>query len=134
MSTAAIACVRRAVELGNEGKLEDLLTLYHPDAELRDLASPPDFPEVLRGREAVVASWHQWLEDLGDWNAKVYEYIDADPWVVCDMLWRATGKESAAPVERHDAGAFEVRNGLICRQILGFADVATALKELERAS
>jgi ketosteroid isomerase-like protein len=134
MSQQHLNCLRRAIELGNAGDLEGLAALYHADAELRELNPPPDFPEVIRGREAVLASWERWLEALGAWNVEVCEYIDADPWVVCDMRWRAAGKGSAAPAEWRDAGAFEVEDGLIVRQILGFADAPTALRAIADAA
>jgi ketosteroid isomerase-like protein len=127
-----VDCLRRAVELGNAGEFEALAELYHPEAELRDLQRPPDSPEVVHGRDAVVASWERWLEALGEWNVEVSEYIDADPWVVCDMLWRATGKGSAAPVEWRVTEAFEVRDGLIVRHIENFPDIPTALRTIER--
>ena len=133
MSQENVDCLRRAVEVGNAGDLEALAALYDPDVEMRDLQHPPDFPEVLQGREAVVAAWGHWLEALGDWRVDVEEYVDADPWVVCDMRWRATGKGSTASIDWRVTDAFKVANGRIVRQIAGFPDVAAALREIGTA-
>jgi ketosteroid isomerase-like protein len=107
--------------------------LYHPDAELRDLQHLPDIPEVLRGREAIVATWERWLEALDDWTLEVNEYIDADPWIVCDVRWRATGRGSEASIDWRVAEAYDVKDGMIVRQIAGFPDVAAALDAVKQA-
>ena len=128
MSQEDVDFLRRAVELGSETDLEAMAARYHPDAELRDLQHLPDIPEVLRGRAAILATWERWLEALDDWTLEVNEYIDADPWVVCDVRWRATGKGSTASIDWRVAEAYEVKDGFIVRQIAGFPNVAAALK------
>ena len=120
----------RAVALANRGDVEAAAKLYHPDAELRDLQHPPDMPEILRGRTEIVASLARWLEALDSWTIEVLEYIDADPWVVSEVRWRATGRDSGAPIEFRAAEATEVKDGQIVRQIAGYPDLATALADL----
>lgn len=131
MSQENVDCLRRAVALGNAGDLDALAELYHPEVEMRDLQNPPDMPEELHGRAAIVSSWGRWLDALENWTVDVVELVDADPWVVCDLRWRATGKGSAASIDWRVTDAFEVRDGKIVRQIAGFPDVASALRELE---
>jgi ketosteroid isomerase-like protein len=128
MSQENIDFLRQAVELGDEHDLDSLAARYHPDAELRDLQHLPDIPETLIGREAIIAVWRRWLEALENWTVEVREYIDAEPWVVCDVHWHATGKGSATPIDWRVVEAYEVREAQIVRQIAGFPDVATALK------
>jgi ketosteroid isomerase-like protein len=131
MSRANVDCLRRAIELGNAGDLDALAQLYHPDVEMRDMQSPPDLPEMLHGRIGIVAAWQRWLEALEDWRVDLVEVVDADPWVICDIRWRATGRGSAAAIDWRLTDAFEVHDGQIVRQIAGFPDVASALRELE---
>jgi len=131
MSQENVDCLRRAVELGNVGDLDALAELYDPQVEMRDLQHPPDVPEVLHGRTGIVGAWERWLDALEDWNAELVEIVDADPWVVCDIRWCATGKGSTASIDWRLTDAFEVHDGRIVRQIAGFRDVATALRELE---
>src|SRR5436190_3066017 len=128
MSQENVELVRRAVELGNAGDLEAVAELYHSDVELRDLQHPPDTPEVLKGREAIVAAWAKWSESFDGFTLEVYEYVDAHPWVVGDVRWRATGKGSNVSIDWRVAEACEVKDGKIVRVIAGFPNVATALK------
>jgi ketosteroid isomerase-like protein len=99
VSQENVEVIRRAVALVNAGDVEAAVELYHPDAELRDLQAAPGLPEVLRGREAIVAGLTQWLEVFDDWTIEVQENIDAHPWVVCDTQWRATGKGSEVSID-----------------------------------
>src|SRR4051794_8024475 len=115
MSQENVDVIRRAVALANAGEMDAAVELYHPDAELRDLQPAPGIPDTLKGREAIVASLHQWMEGLHDWKVEVHEYIDADPWVVCDTHWRATVKGTDVAVDWRVADAHEIKNGKIVR-------------------
>jgi ketosteroid isomerase-like protein len=128
MSRENMELLRRAVELANAGDLEAVAELYHAHAELRDLQHPPDTPEVLEGRAAIMAGWATWSESFDDFTVEVFEYIDAHPWVVGDVRWRATGKGSNVSIDWHVAEAYEVIDGKIVRVIAGFPNVAAALE------
>jgi ketosteroid isomerase-like protein len=128
MSDENVEIIRRAVELANAGDMEAAVELYHPDVELRDLQPAPGVPEVLRGRDAIVAVLKQWMETLDDWTIEVQEYIDAHPWVVCDTLWRATAKGTDVRIDWRLADAHEVKDGRIVRELYGYPDLAAALE------
>src|SRR3954451_5987107 len=128
MSQQNVDLLLRAVAVANAGDVEAAFDLYHPDAELRDLQHPPDTPEVLRGRDAIVASLKRWSELMDDWNIELHEYVDAHPWVVGELTWQATGKGSDTPVEWRVAEAYEVKDGKITRVLAGFPDLGAALK------
>ena len=128
MSQENVDLLFRAVAVANAGDVEAAFDLYHPDAELRDLQHPPDTPEVLRGRDAIMASLRRWSEVLDDWNIELHEYVDAHPWVAAELTWQATGKGSNTPVDWRVAEAYEVKDGKITRVLAGFPDIATALK------
>jgi ketosteroid isomerase-like protein len=133
MSRENLDLIRRAVELANESNDPQTVEaavaeLYHPDVEQRDLQHAPDLPEVVRGRAAVAAGLQKWMELFDQWSVEVHEYIDADPWVVCDTHWWATGKGSDVSIDWRVADAHEVKDGKIVREIYGFPDVAAALK------
>jgi len=134
MSQQNVDCLRRAVELGNAGELDVLAQLYDVEVEIRDLQNPPDAPELLHGRTGIVAAWARWLEAMENWKVDLVEIVDVDPWVVCDMRWHATGRGSAAATDWRLTEAFEVHDGRIVRQIAGFRDVASALRELSKIS
>ena len=128
MSQQNVEVIRQGNALLNSGDWEGAFALYHPDAELRDLQHAPDLPEVVHGLDGVRLMIGQWIEALDEFGAEVYEYIDADPWVVCDTRWHGKGKGSDVPIEVRATDAYEVRDGLIVRAIIGYRDVATALE------
>ena len=136
MSRENVELIRRGIALVNESDGSQVVEatvaeIYHPDVEFRDLQHPPDVPEVLRGRAAVVAGLQRWMEIFDDWSVEVDEYIDAEPWVVCDTRWRATGKGSDLSIDWRVADAHEVRDGKIVREIYGFPDLAAALEAVQ---
>jgi ketosteroid isomerase-like protein len=121
----------QALALANSGDLEAVAALYHPDVELRDLQHPPDAPEVLQGRAAVVAAWRQWLDSFDGFEIELHDFVDADPWIIGDVSWRATGKGSEASIDWRVAEAYEVKDGKIVRVLAGFANVGDAVKAVE---
>jgi ketosteroid isomerase-like protein len=132
ISEQNLELLRRAAVLGNAGEFEALRELYHPDVEFRDIAHAPDLPEVVHGRDAMLAVFDQWRSVLGDWQVEVLNYIDADPWVICETTWTAVGTASGVPSEFRGADAYEVIDGLIKRVMIGFADLAAATKAIQR--
>ena len=129
MSRQNLEIARRANVALNEGDWDTLLELFAPDVEWRDLMHAPDVPEVLHGLEELRPILSAWTEAYDEFRAEVIEFIDADPWVICDTRWTGTGKGSGAPVEVRSADAYELRDGKIVRAVGGCPDVETA-KEL----
>jgi ketosteroid isomerase-like protein len=124
-----VEIMHRCNERANAGEWDAVLDeVYHPDVELRDLRHAPDLPEVVRGREAVrrvLANWIAAYEELG---AEVYDFVDADPWVVCDTRWYGRGTGSDVPIDVRGADAYELEDGRVARVIIGYPDPATALR------
>jgi ketosteroid isomerase-like protein len=131
VSEENVDLVRQANAFLRRGDLQRVIDLYHEDADWRDLQHAPDTPEAVRGRTAILALWTQWMEVFDNFTADVDEYIDVDPWVVCDTHWRGTGKGSELAIDLRSADAVKVREGKIARVIIGYADVPTALKAVE---
>jgi ketosteroid isomerase-like protein len=128
MSQRNVQLLRRCAELLNVGDWDALFELYHPDAEVefRDVRPPPEMPEVLRGREGVRHVVAHWTAPYDEFGAEVHQYIDADPWVICDTRWHS--KRSDLLVDVRFADAYEVKDGKVRRAIIGYSDVATALE------
>jgi ketosteroid isomerase-like protein len=129
MSQQNVQLLRRCAELLNVGDWDALFELYHPDVqvEFRDLRPLPDTPEVLRGREGVRRVVAHWSAPYDEFGAEVYQYIDADPWVICDTRWYRKSKGSDIGTDVRFADAYEIKDGKIVRAIIGYPDVATAL-------
>lgn len=128
MSQENVELVRRVNALANAGEWDAVFELYHPDIEFRDLQHAPDMPEVFRGRAEGRLVVENWTAAYDEFAAEIYEYIDAPPWVVCDTRWHGKGRGSDVPIDGRAADAYEVRDAVVVRVILGYADVATALK------
>lgn len=138
VSPATMACMpsqnvrllRRCAELLNVGDWDALADLYDADVqvEFRDVQPPSEIPEVLRGREGVRRIAAHWTAPYDELGAEVYEYFDADPWVICDTRWHRKRKDSDRPVQVRFADAYKVKQGKIERAIIGFQDVETALE------
>jgi hypothetical protein len=78
-----------------------------------------------------MAAWAQWLASFDDFSVEINEYVDAHPWVVSDVSWRATGKGSDVSIDWRVAEAYEVNEGKIVRVLAGYPDVASALEAVE---
>ena len=128
MSQANVAIVKRGLALANAGDWDAAFALYHPDAEYQDLQHGPDMPEVLHGLSGLRRVVAMWTDVYDEFGAEVYEYIDADPWVVCDTRWYGRSKDSSVPVDVRVADTYEMRDGKIARAVMGYPDVPTALK------
>jgi ketosteroid isomerase-like protein len=130
MSEANVEIIRRGNALVNAGDWDGLVALYHPEVELRDLQHAPDVSEMQRGPEAIIRVMASWTEVYDEFGAEVYEYIDADPWVICDTCWHGKGKGSDMQIDLHVADAFEVQDGRIVRALVSYPNVAAALEAL----
>ena len=130
MSPTNIRLLRRCAELLNVGDWDGLFELYEPDVgvEFRDVRPPPDIPKTVHGREGVRRIAEHWTAPYAEFGAEVREYIDADPWVICDTRWYRKSKSSDPPIEVRFADAYEVRKGKIRRAIIGCRDVEGALE------
>jgi ketosteroid isomerase-like protein len=130
VSAKNVRLLRRCAELLNVGDWDALFELYGPDiaVEFRDLRPPPDIPEIIHGREGVRRIAEHWTAPYAEFGAEVHEYIDADPWVICDTRWYRKHTSSDLPIEVRFADAYEVGEGKIQRAIIGCRDVQAALE------
>src|SRR2546421_11848697 len=133
MSQENVELVRRGNALFNAGDWDAAFALWHADAEYRDLQHGPDMPEVVDGHDGLRRMAALWAEVYDEFGAEVYEYVDADPWVVCDTRWYGTGRGSAVGVEIRQADAYELQAGKVTRAVLAYPDAATALAAVRSA-
>jgi ketosteroid isomerase-like protein len=128
MSRENVEIVRRSNALFNTGDLDAASELAHPDIEFRDLQNAPDLPEALHGRDSLRLALTYWTDALDEFGVEAYEYIDADPWVIADVRWHGKGKNSEVRVDVRQADACRVEDGKIVEWVVGYPDVAAALK------
>jgi ketosteroid isomerase-like protein len=133
MSQRNVEIVRQGTALLNERRWDELFDLYDRDVEFCDLRSAVDTPQVLRGADSVKALLVAWIEAWENFGSEVYEYVDAEPYVICDTRWYGTGRESGATIDVRQADVCELRDGKVVRLTLGYSSVDRALVELGRA-
>jgi ketosteroid isomerase-like protein len=128
VSAQNVEIIKRRLELANAGDWDGAFAQYRADAEYRDLQHGPDMPEVLHGVSAIGRVAAQWMEVYDEFRVEIYEYVDADPWVVGDARWYGRGKDSSVPVDVRVADAYELEDGKIARAVMGYPDVESALR------
>jgi ketosteroid isomerase-like protein len=128
MSAKNVEIVRRANALFNAGDVEAGLELVHPNVVFRDLQNAPDLPEVLEGRDSLARVLAHWVDVYDEFSAEVYDYVDADPWVIADVRWHGKGKGSELRVDVRQADMCRVQDGRVVEWIVGYPDMATALE------
>jgi ketosteroid isomerase-like protein len=128
MSQENVEIVRAFMASPNAGDWDGMFAWFASDVHLRNLAHAPDAPEVLIGPEAIRAVVASWRETYEQFRTEVYQYVDAEPWVICDTRWYGRGKGSHMAIDQRVADAYEVKDGKIARAIMSNADVAAALK------
>ena len=128
MSQENVDLVRRGFASANAGDWDAVVEGYDPEVEFRDLRPAPDSPEVLHGHAGIRRVLALWTEIYDEFGAEVYEYIDAEPWVICDTCWHGKAKGSDAQIQNRVADAYEVRGGRIVRVVMSYPDVASALR------
>ena len=130
MSQENVEVVRRAFALANAGEWDAVVAIYDSEVEFRNLRPTPDTPEALRGHEGVHRVLALWTAIYDEFGAEVQEYVDADPWVICDTRWHGRVKGSDLLIANRVADAYEIKDGKIVRAVMSYRDVATALEAL----
>jgi ketosteroid isomerase-like protein len=137
MSEENVEIGRRMLEASDRRDGEAVFAAYDPDiefdmSELRTIAGiedwQPDFPEQLRGRDAVRTALHEWVLA---WETVDYEHeelIDAGDQVVHFIRQRIRGRTSGIEFTfRPYAQVWTLRDGKITA-MKTYADRALALE------
>jgi len=119
---------RRANELFNAGEIEAAFALIHPEVEFRDLQHAPDLPEAVSGRDAVGVVLAHWIDAYDELTVEALDFVEVDAWVIADVRWRGRGRGSDVVVDVRQADACRVEDGRIVEWVVGYPDMASALK------
>jgi ketosteroid isomerase-like protein len=130
MSQENVDLVLRGNAAANRGDIAAAAELWHPDAELRDLAHAVDTAQTVNGRDAVLALWSQWRETFDEFRAEIEEIVDRGAHIVCATRWVGRGSASGVAVDVSQVDVYEVRDGKIIRATLAYPDKAAALEAL----
>ena len=130
MSRENVEIVRRIYEAGERRDGETVLSLYDPDIDW-DMSRHP-YAEMFgggvasRGRDQLREWFRQWYEAFDNFQHVLEELIDVGDRVVSVGTDRALGRASGIEVERHIAGVWTLRDGLVTR-VVWFDSVEDAL-------
>ena len=128
MSQENVEIVKEQNAALNGGDIDDALTHFAPDAEVRDLANGPDQPTLVRGIDQIRDVWALWTAAFDELHADVEEFFDAGEAVVCASHWIGRGKTSGMSIDGRQFDVFELRDGKIIRAVLGCKSKAEALE------
>lgn len=88
---------------------------------------PPDLDPVLHGREGYRRGWEGALDVFEDFRQEPEEFIDLGDRILVNTHQRGHGRGSGAPINQQVFQLFELRRGLVIRQV-DFAARSEALK------
>lgn len=128
MSQENVDLVLRGNAAANGGDYAAAAEVWHPNAELRDLAHAVDTAQTVKGRDAVLALWSEWRETFDEFRAEIEEAVDCGTHVVCATRWVGRGSASGVAVDVSQVDVYEVQDGKIVRATLAYPDKATALE------
>ena len=121
-----VALLQRGFEAFNRRDLETVLSMWHPDGELHELADVPDV-RVYHGHDGV----REWLADLtntfADLRFEPQEFSSHGEVVIVDAVATARGRGSGVPLEYRVFFVFRMRGGKAAR-VEGYLDRARALE------
>jgi ketosteroid isomerase-like protein len=109
-----VELLRLGFEAFNRRDLDGLLSVWHPDAELHELADVPDV-RVYRGHDGI----RQWVADLEETFSELRfeprEFLPRGEVVFVGALASGRGRGSGVPLEYEVFFVFGIRDGSAMR-------------------
>jgi ketosteroid isomerase-like protein len=116
MSQENVEIVRRGFKAWNEGRMDDLREVYHPDLVYHPRADEPD-PSPHVGRDAFERLVLGFVESFAETRFEILELIDAGDRVIASTVLHAVphGRESASSAGVSDTYVFvyKLLDGLV---------------------
>lgn len=106
--------VREALNSFLRGDTEHALELADPDIVSVRAPPIPD-PQTYHGTDGVLQMWADWTTDFDEFVMEPLEYVELRDRVIVDVLQRAIGKASGAPVDGRFWFVFTVASGRLTR-------------------
>jgi ketosteroid isomerase-like protein len=132
MSRGNVEVVRRLNEALNERGAQGLDEVWDDsfasDAEIRDRANAPDQAEDLSAKDAMLSALGLWVAAFDELRADIDEYMDRDEFVICEVRWRGTAKDTGLALDMRMFDVWELRDGVIVKGTMGFRSKEEALE------
>jgi ketosteroid isomerase-like protein len=110
----SVEIVREALEAFLRGDTERALELADPDIVSVRAPPIPD-PQTYRGTDGVLQMWADWTTDFDEFEMEALDYIERGDRVIVEIIQRAIGKASGAPVDGRFWFVFTVAAGRLIR-------------------
>ena len=109
--------VRRLIEHWEEGRVDAVLLLMHPDIEWLE---PPESPDraVVTGREQALSALMMWLSTWASYENELRDISEHGDKVLVDFHQRMTGAGSGLEVAGDLFMVWTVRDGLATRMAM----------------
>jgi ketosteroid isomerase-like protein len=111
---ANLEIVREALKAFLGGDTERALALADPDIVSVRAPPIPD-PQTYHGTDGVLQMWADWTTDFDEFEMEPLEYAELGERVIVDVLQRAIGRASGAPVDGRFWFVFTVASGRLTR-------------------
>jgi ketosteroid isomerase-like protein len=99
---------------------------------VRDRQPPPDWPALIRGREAL---WDH-LSLAGDifegFRRENDEYVEMGEWLIVVGRWIGTAKGSGVPIDQRTVNAMRIRDGQVVEWVWSLPDKQAAVDHVQQ--
>ena len=126
MSHENVEVVRNCVNAVNQGDIEQLLALTHPDAELHSAIVGGADGSVYRGRDGFRKWFAESMESFEELETELTEFREDGDRVVAFGRIHARGRESGLELDSETGWVFTVGDGMLVKAE-GFLSRAEAL-------
>lgn len=109
-STPDVELVLRCFDAFRTRDVDRLLTMLHPDVEVKSLMTEPDRP-LYSGHDGVRDWFHAVLDVFPDWNPTPTEIRDMDGAVLIEIDVLATAVTSRVPIDQRVWAAATMHDG-----------------------
>jgi ketosteroid isomerase-like protein len=99
---------------------------------VRDLQPPPDWPPLMRGREAPWEHLGLAGDVFEDFHRENDEYVEMGDWVIVVGRWTGTAKGSGVPIDQRTVNALRIRNDQVVEWVWSLPDKQAAVDYVQR--
>jgi ketosteroid isomerase-like protein len=110
VTTPDVELVLRCFDAFRSRDVETLITLLHPDVEVKSLMTEAERP-IYSGHDGVRDWFHAVLDIFPDWNPTPTDLRDMDGAVLVEIDVRATAAASGVPIDQRVWAATTMHGG-----------------------
>jgi ketosteroid isomerase-like protein len=128
----AIELLERLVAAMETKDTQALARLVARTVVVRDLQPPPDWPALVRGRDALWEHFRVASDVFEDFHRENDEYVEMGDWVIVVGRWIGTAKGSGVPIDQRTVNAVRIRDGKVVEWVWSLPDKPAAVDLVQR--